>query len=246
MLSVISTALSIGGAVTGTSTSWIAILAAVILSALLWAYDERLKAWIQSINFNISVKDFIGRRPVWLAFQIVAAFILVSIAVVISNISILRPNVFIGYTEQAPFKFGRYIASIGRSADPPGGYCPEAIITGDVGNTTDDEMQVWYGGAPISVSTLSPSVSFNGAILFAGISPANGSHTNIEAGSTVPVTFTAHMNPSLCKDYKEADLENLRRGRINASTEIYVTNPKAKTTSAQAITFRDLPIALGN
>ena len=246
MLNVISTALSIGGAVTGTSTSWIAILSAVILSSLLWAYDERLKAWIQGINFNISVKNFIERRLVWRVLQIVAAFVLVWIAVILSNISILRPNVFIGYTDQAPFKFGRYIASIGRSADPPGGYCPEAIITGDVGNTTDDQMQVWYGGAPISISTQSPSVSFNGALLFAGISPANGSHTNIEAGSAVPVTFTAHMNPSLCKDYKDADLEHLRRARINASTEIYVTNVKTKTTSAQAITFRDLPIALGD
>ena len=246
MLNVLSTAISIGGAVTSTTTSWFAILSAAILSTLVWANDERLKAWLSAKTSSDAVKSVLARRPVWLLLQIFAASVLVWAAVILSNISILRPGTFVGYSEQAPFKFSRYVATIGRAASPPDSYCPEIIVTGDVGNATDTQMLAWYSGAPIIVASQSPSVSFNVAPTVSGISLGGGGHTDIDPGSSVEMTFKAHIDPAICKDFKAADLQNLRRGRVTASTEINIRDAKTKIDSSQPVVFRDLPIALGD
>jgi hypothetical protein len=245
MLSAISTALSIGGAVTSTSTSWLTILIGLIVMVMIWTYEEQIKDWIQGKIPDETAKRAVGSKPFRIIFQIAVGFILMWIVVIFSNISILRPNLFVGYTSQPPFKFGRYIASVGRAANPSGGYCPQAEITGDIVNTSDQELWVWFGGQPIRVWTLSPSVAFGGPSEVANIA-FSGSHSSIMPGSGLQVTISAQMDPSLCTDYKENDLRNLRSGRINATTSIWVSNNKGQNVSLQAISFLGLPIALGD
>ena len=245
MLSVVSTALSIGGAISSTSTSWLSIVAALVILSLLWAYEGRITAAVRARIDNITINSILGRRVTRIAIQLIVGFVIIWGAVISANMSILEPNIFLGYTEQPPLRFGRYVASIAPSgAVNP--YCPEAQVMGDVVNTTRDRLMVWYQGDPIRVWTLSPSVVFNGTALIGGISPANGGHTNIEPGSSIPLTITARMTDGQCKDYVETSLNHLRRGRMNVTTSIHITNARDGGTSLQPIRFHDLPIALGD
>jgi hypothetical protein len=246
MLNAISTAFSIGGALSGSGTPWFLVIVGSLILAVVWANEERIKRWLQLKTDDATAKKAIGSRWFGLLLQVVLGVVLMWLIVWFSNISILQPNVFVGYTSQPPFKFGRYIASIGRSNNPPGGFCPQAEITGDIINTSNQELWVWYQGDPITVWTQSPSVSFNGSADIVNISHGFGGHSSILPGSTLQVTISAQMDPSLCKDYKEGDLRNLRTARINASTSIQVENNMEQNKEQQSVSFLDLPIALGN